>query len=246
MKEKLRQILRNDFFKKDPIQKLLLLIPVVIVAMVFIFYREADAYRAQGTLYTYIGEVKTDYPSGTKFQHTDEGTFLKKAGGQSIGSRPLYMGSDDKMLLPVPYAWVTMTVGNATMCRLESFSTVENGTTSIQLKDEGCVREGASGVLFDGEGTYIFLEPATLDWEDSFCEVPAMSFVTVQYGSSMNLHLYKNDSADVISIDGKEVKASFQNGGAINLGTNKLWLPNGTWLLLFTKPELLPRMNEMK
>ena len=243
---KLKQILRNDKLKKNPLQKLLFLIPIVIVVLVFIFYREAGAYRAQNELYTYIGEVKTTYAAGTKFQHTDEGTFLKNAKGQSISSRPLYNGSDDKIILPVPYAWITMAPGGASMCRLESFSTVEASNSSIQLKDENQSRDGVSGFLFDGEGTYIFLEPVTLDWEAESCEAPSMSFVTVQYGGSMNLHIYGKDSASLIPIDGKEVKASFQNGGSISLGTNKLWLPNGTWMLLFTEPELLPRMDEMK
>lgn len=246
MKEKLRQILRHDFLKKNPLQKILLLIPVVIVILVFMFYREAGAYRAQKELYTYIGEVKTTYVAGTKFQHTDEGTFLKKANGQSISSRPLYEESDDKLILPVPYTWVTMTVGNISMCRLETFSTVDVSTGPVNLKDENQSREGVNGFLYDGEGTYIFLEPVTLDWESDSREIPPMSFVTVQYGGSMNLHVYGENSASVISVDGKEVKASFQNGGMVDLGTNKLWLANGTWLLLFNKPELLPRMDEIK
>lgn len=246
MKQKLRQILKNDPLKKNPIQKLLLLIPIVIVVLVFIFYREAGAYRAQNELYTYIGEVKKTYTAGTKFQHTDEGTFLKNAKGESISSRPLYVGSDKQIILPVPYAWVTMAPGGASMCRLESFSTVSVSDSSIQLKDENQSRDGVSGFLFDGEGTYIFLEPVKLDWEEESCELPSMSFVTVQYGGSMNFHVYGTNSARLVSIDGKEVKASFQNGGSISLGTNKLWLPNGTWMLLFTEPELLPRMDEMK
>ena len=132
------------------------------------------------------------------------------------------------------------------MCRLESFSTVSVSDSSIQLKDENQSRDGVSGFLFDGEGTYIFLEPAEIDWEDDSIEVPAMSFAVVQYGQTLNLYVYGEDSARLISINEKEVKASFKNGGSVNLGTNKLWLPNGTWLLLFTKPELLPRINEMK
>lgn len=156
------------------------------------------------------------------------------------------MGSDDKMLLPVPYAWVQMNVENAAMYRLETFSTADISTGSVVLKDQKDVREGAGGFLFDGEGTYIFLEPAEIDWEDDSIEVPAMSFAVVQYGQTLNLHVYGEDSARLISINEKEVKASFKNGGSVNLGTNKLWLPNGTWLLLFTKPELLPRINEMK
>ena len=201
--------MRINYGGKIQLQKLLFLIPIVIIILVFIMYREAGAYRAEEKLYT-------------------------------------YMGSDDKMLLPVPYAWVQMNVENAAMYRLETFSTADISTGSVVLKDQKDVREGAGGFLFDGEGTYIFLEPAEIDWEDDSIEVPAMSFAVVQYGQTLNLHVYGEDSARLISINEKEVKASFKNGGSVNLGTNKLWLPNGTWLLLFTKPELLPRINEMK
>ena len=246
MKEKRNRKLRINYGGKIQLQKLLFLIPIVIIILVFIMYREAGAYRAEEKLYTYMGEVQTEYPEGTKFQRTDDATYLKNAGGQSISSRPLYMGSDDKMLLPVPYAWVQMNVGNAAMYRLETFSTADISTGSVVLKDQKDVREGAGGFLFDGEGTYIFLEPAEIDWEDDSIEVLAMSFAVVQYGQTLNLHVYGEDSARLISINEKEVKASFKNGGSVNLGTNKLWLPNGTWLLLFTKPELLPRINEMK
>ena len=106
MKEKRNRKLRINYGGKIQLQKLLFLIPIVIIILVFIMYREAGAYRAEEKLYTYMGEVQTEYPEGTKFQRTDDATYLKNAGGQSISSRPLYMGSDDKMLLPVPYAWV--------------------------------------------------------------------------------------------------------------------------------------------
>ena len=246
MKEKRSRKWRMNHRGENQLQKLLLLIPVVIIILVFMMYREAGAYRAPEELYTYIGEVKTVYPKGTKLQRTDDTTYLKNSGGQTISSRPLYMGSDDKMVLPMPYAWVRMNVGKASMCRLETFSTVDVSTGSIVLQDAKETSEGADGFLFDGENTFIFLESAVVDWEDDSINIPAMSFAVIQYGQTLNLHVYGEDSARLISINGKEVKASFQNGGSVSLGTNKLWLQNRNWLLMFPKPELLPRMDEIK
>ena len=246
LREKLRPIGQSKLFKKNIVQKFLIVIPVIIVVLVFTFYREADAYRAPEDLYTYIGEVKTDYPAGTKFQRTKEGTFLEKSGGQSISSRPLYMGSDDKIVLPAPYSWVTMNVGSAAMYRLESFSTVDISEGPIQLKDDKLTQKGVKGFLYDGKGTYIFLEPVNLEWGSESRRIPAMSFITIQYGGDMNLHVYGEDTASLISVGEEDVKAAFQDGGAVSLGTEKMWLPNGTWLLLLSEPELLPRMDEME
>ncbi len=243
----MKPTLKSKGRKVNLIRKLLILTPIVIVLLVFIFYRAADAFRASDELYTYIGETKTTYSAGTKFQHTEKGTFLKKANGESISSRPLYYENKSKLVIPMPYAWITMSAGGASMCRLETFSTVEvNQDGAVKLKDENQSRDEASGFLFDGENTYIFLEPVTLDWEDGSSEITTMSYVTVQYGGNMNLYVYGKESANLIPIGGKSVKATFKNGGSINLGTNKLWLPNGTWMLLFTEPELLPRMDEIK
>ena len=79
MKEKRNRKLRINYGGKIQLQKLLFLIPIVIIILVFIMYREAGAYRAEEKLYTYMGEVQTEYPEGTKFQRTDHITFLYPA-----------------------------------------------------------------------------------------------------------------------------------------------------------------------
>ena len=67
MKEKRNRKLRINYGGKIQLQKLLFLIPIVIIILVFIMYREAGAYRAEEKLYTYMGEVQTEYPEGTKY-----------------------------------------------------------------------------------------------------------------------------------------------------------------------------------
>lgn len=59
MKEKRNRKLRINYGGKIQLQKLLFLIPIVIIILVFIMYREAGAYRAEEKLYTYMGEVQT-------------------------------------------------------------------------------------------------------------------------------------------------------------------------------------------
>ena len=47
MKEKRNRKLRINYGGKIQLQKLLFLIPIVIIILVFIMYREAGAYRAE-------------------------------------------------------------------------------------------------------------------------------------------------------------------------------------------------------
>lgn len=222
---------------------LLILIPVIVIGAVLFLYREARTARVDGGLYTYFGEEKNEYQGKTTLSRSKDGITTMKNAQEStnLGSRPLYNGSDDEILLPVPYIWVDQE--KSSMYRLEAFSTVTLDNGRVILDDDGLTAEGAQGFLFDGNGTYIFLEPAVVTCGEESYRVDSLSFAVIQYGRDMNLYASKSGKAQVISLEGVEAFAELDRGGRLDLSTNKFYRANGSWMLLITEPEMVSRME---
>ncbi|MCC8059877.1 MAG: hypothetical protein LIO81_03410 [Clostridiales bacterium] len=224
----------------------IVLVPVVIVIMVTFVYKEAKTTRVDGGLYTYIGEVKREYEGASTLRLGEDGETTIKYGDvvSALDSRPLYQGDDNHILLPVKYIWANPEVSRVKMFRLETFSTVTREGASITLTDGELEKQNASGFLYDGRDTYIFLEQMTIQYGEESVDVPPLSFAVVDYDSVMNLYVRDSKEARIVDISGKEVNAVFSGGASIAMDTDRLRLSSGAKLLLIADPSLLNRMEE--
>lgn len=212
------------------------------ILLVLFFFKKTESTRINGGLYTYFGEVKLEYTGNSTLERTDEGTTIKNGGEKKqLDSRPLYREGADEAVLATAYVWLQP--DGPKMCRVEAFSELTYENNGVTIRDGSLSAAGARGFLYDGEDTYIFLEPATVTAGDETIRVPAMSFAVVRYGETMNLYLKGESASRVIQLNGAETTASFEGGASVNLGTDTVYLANGSWMLLITRPELLDRMK---
>lgn len=219
------------------------LVPAVILILVLYFYKETKTARVDGGLYTYFGEVKDVYDGGSTLRQDDQGTTTIKNDGKTVGlnSRPLYENDDNHVLLPYQYVWVDQK--QMKMARVEAFTTIvcENGT--VTLTDGDIVLENPGGFLFDGIDTYLFLEPVQICYGDETIDTPELSFAVVKYDESLNIYQNGSGEAHLVSVQGLDVTAKL-DGASVNLGTDTLSMPNGTWMLLITRPSVLNRIQQ--
>lgn len=116
--------------------------------------------------------------------------------------------------------------------RIDYFGKILNEASGITLMRGKGYATGADGFLYDGEDTYIFLEDVTLSINGESLDIPKCTVVQVSYGNSINI--YGTDIEPYYDYLGEEdVMAVFESGERLNLSTDKLFMAQGVWRLLF-------------
>lgn len=170
------------------------------------------------------------YSMGSKIFY-DEELVLKRDGDttyfefddsvESDGTPLVYEGSH-KYLLPVNMAYINPNAEMGTK-RVNYFSTVswnseEKKATVAHNDREVDVTEG---FMYDGNGTFIFIEETDLVIGSMKYHMSPMSYVRVYYKDSVEILNLLEDEYQYIELTGnKDVTGVCQNGYSINLGTN--------------------------
>ena len=120
---------------------------------------------------------------------------------------PAYFDMLPKMVLLEDLAYYKPSYGYASEYKLSRFTELEideNGFVSISLNNQKNTE--TTGFLHDGENTYVFLEPMTLEFGTHHKSLPAFSYVRVAKGSFVEYYDYDTKEITFESFDG-EVKA---------------------------------------
>lgn len=229
--------------KAAPVSILLMAAVVVLIFLVIRFQRGVDSTTIRGGAYNYFGDTKVEYNGNVKLQYKDGAVTAKTADGKEIlDSTPLYDGEGNG-LLPRDYIWYDLTTGK--IRRISHFAVFEMDGDMVTIKDGNKTAEDAKGFLFDGQDTYIFLESVVIVAGDEKVTVPALSYAVSRYGNSLQFYNYKKDGGDstVLWCGEEDQTASFMDGTVVNLGTDTMYLKNGTWQLLMGDPQVLDTMD---
>ncbi|MDY3814440.1 MAG: hypothetical protein SOZ61_09270 [Candidatus Copromonas sp.] len=229
--------------KSAPVTIVLMAAAVVLIFLVIHFQRKVDSTTIKGGAYNYFGDTKVEYNGSVKLQYKD-GTVTAKTekGKEILDSTPLYDG-DGNGLLPRDYIWYDLETGK--IKRISHFASFETADGVTTIKDGNKTAEQARGFLFDGTDTYVFLESVILSAGDEKKTVPALSYAVARYGNSLQFYEYKKDGGEstVLWCGEEEQKASFTDGTVVDLGTDTMYLKNGTWQLLMGDPQVLDTMD---
>ncbi len=232
----------RPFNKRDLILTAgIMVVAVLVIILTLQFRRNVDTVVMDNGAYQYFGEQKLSYTGKTKIHYEDGKAVLTDSTGEhTIDSKPLY--ADDKdLVLPVTYAWYDISSGK--IYRLEHFSKVVIEENQVVLKDGNKKRTGARGFVYDGQNTYLFLEQVEITVGDHRVNLPPMSYVVSQYGSSLQYYAAGTGKSVVIQTADADQLAKFTNGDTLNLGTDTLNKANGSWQLLVADPGIMDRMD---
>lgn len=209
---------------------------VVIGALVAL--RGRDSCQLEGAVSVSINGMVFRWPEGALLLHGDSGTRLRDAEGEhDLDSYPLILEDSGEVLLQRSMIWTQ--TGQDRIQRLDYFGRVRReGDQTILSRGQAQV-EGADGFLYDGEDTYIFLEPVELVWNgERSMELEPLT--VVQVGYRQYIHIYGPGMEPVFEdLTQEEVSARFAGGNRANLATDLYFMPNGAWRLLFMSMELL-------
>lgn len=219
---------------------LVMAVAAAVIVLVLLFQRNVDSLTIQGGAFNYFGERRMEYTGDCRLQYTeDRVTLTDDAGEHVLDNTPLYTAEGD-VIVPRSYIWNDISDGFVR--RLEHFGRLEKENGAIYMRDGDRERENPRGFLHDGVDTYIFLESVEIKSGDQTAVLPALSYAVSRYGNT--LQLYSSGSGEsVVWYTEEDQTASFGNGDVLNMGTDTLYLANGTWRLLIVNPGLLERMD---
>lgn len=214
-------------------QSLIIILVILLVAGAVIFYFTQDAaYVMSEDGFQISAGEKIPYEKGTKFIFKNEGTSYKGAEANAcLTSSPLYFKKDTKDIL-LPEDQIYVAGRTATYRKAEAFSTfsVKDGLTYNDSVIEG-------GFLFNGTGTYTFLESMVLTCNGEEIQVGPLSSITLgQDAYYLYNTLTKEIKLDHIHVDKMEAK---NTDYTIDLMNDIFYTSSGDKVLIYATTDQL-------
>lgn len=245
LREKIGGVKEVERRRKHRLRKILMImIPadlvVVVALLVLQFARIAGGYTVEGTAYRYYAGNKAQMADGTHLSLQADGTtWMDGAGVEgSLTSLPIYY--EDRQTVVIPSSMVYYESGSSLAQRAECFTELnylENG--AVTAVHGGKETSLSRGFLFDGEDTYIFLEPVTLSFDGYEIDLGIMSYVIADYRNNMMIYNRSDGSMSMEVPDGPATAAAESGNYVLSLYNDSLTLHDGSKVLLFTRPDLL-------
>lgn len=211
---------------------------LVIIIGAVAALRGRDSFQVEEPASISVNGVTFRWPAGVRLLHRGDHTYLKGSEGeQDMEDFPLVLEESGSLRLQKSMIW-TQTREDK-IRRLDYFSGISFGEEGTVLSGRQSRVEGADGFLYDGEDTYVFLEPVELVWNrDQRMELEPLT--VVQVGYRQYVHIYGPGMEPVFEdLTEEEVSACFGGGNRVNLATDLYYMPNGTWRLLLMSMEVL-------
>ncbi len=231
--------------KKQRLRNILIvIIPadiVVLAAMLILqFAQFAGSYTVEGEAYRYYAGQRVQLADGTRLSQNSEGD-TQMATGDSVGemtSLPVYY--EDRQTVVLPKAMIYYAAGSVTAVRAECF-------TELDYLDNGAVTAVSGGkevslsrgFMYDGEDTYLFLEPMTLMFNGYKMELGAMSYVIADYQNNVMVYNRGDGSMAMETLSSGITAAAATGDYTVSLLEDSMTLYDNTKVLLFSRPDLL-------
>lgn len=220
---------------------LLIALCLLAVYPCYHFMNRKESYTLGRDMYQMVNGKKVVYAEGETLVTDDDGNVTRKGSRNNLGAYPLYAETGERILLPDMYE-VIFPKEKERLVRANYFSEIYQKDNVYFVEYDGHEAVLRDGFLFDGENTYIFLEPVTLSYQNTQVNLSPMSYVTVAYGQDMMYYDKESDMSQTV-ISAGEVTASLESGVDVRLDTDTL-ITGDEQQLLYGSPENLELLKE--
>lgn len=202
------------------------------------YFQSTQTVTIDGGCYQYAFGMKDVYEGSSRLNHEDDRTEIRNQDKvRTLSSSPVYYENDDRFLLPSTMSYIRP-VTDVFDYRLDYFTEIFRLDGSVYIDSAEYKGPAGQSFLYDGEDTYVFLEPVTLTWRDETQYLDAFSYVKAVYGESLEIYVHETDTFRTESIGtGTEVQAEAE-GYSVDLGLDIL-TRGKKQQLLFADPEQL-------
>lgn len=168
--------------------------------------------------FRYCMGSRMEYSEDLELVYTDTGTVISDADEVVSDGTPIVYEGQQKMVIPVSMGYMRpFEEGGLNRVNYFSTLTMENGIARIER--DGIVSEARGGFLYDGDGTYIFLENIEITVGNSSYRLKPLSYVKVFYRDSAEIYDASTGTYEYIALADTDAIAQAPAGYSLNLGT---------------------------
>ncbi len=210
----------------------------LILLVVLVWYSSTQKNLNPGVeTYSYVMGVKVEYSPNMKLVHTDDGTLIDDNGQMISDGTPLANYLDASLILPNSMG-LMRPFHEDSLKRVNYFATLKKSGDMIEITQNDFTTEVGEGFLYDGKGTYIFLEDMTLTIGTGKYQANALTYARVFYRDTIEIYDITTDDYQYIDITNADTTALSANGYSINLGTGVMTIGD-TQRILFSDIEAM-------
>lgn len=210
----------------------------LILLVVIVWYSSTQKKMQPGVdTFRYIMGVKVEYSPDMKLVYTDKGTIIEDKESVYSDGTPIVNEEEAQLILPVSMG-LMRPFNEDSLKRVNYFATLNKVGNTVEINQNGFVTTVEEGFLYDGKGTYIFLEDMTLTIGTSNYYANAMSYVRVFYKDTIEIYDLTTKDYQYIDISSADTMALSADGYKINLGTGVITIGD-TDRILFSDIEAM-------
>ncbi|MBO4375873.1 MAG: hypothetical protein IKY04_03485 [Lachnospiraceae bacterium] len=200
---------------------------LVLSLFVFWYVDGLSSFKPQSELHQFYQGAELSFSEDAVFRQTG-GDIT--AQGMPVMETPLLYRGETKITLPCNMLLMVPSEGTKVK-RINYFTTVTENAGRATFAAAGKTAQSFGGFLYDGGDLYIFLEPFKLYIGNTSVELPALSYVKVNYGCDVEYHNSETDEDVLMGINDVAVTAQGQSGFVLNLGLDVIYTDIGEALL---------------
>lgn len=190
-----------------------------------------DSMELAEPFYTSVNGMRMEWESG-RLVRDDGVTYIRQGRQrQSFEEYPLIKADESEIILQRSCSLYRTT--DDMFYRVDYFTRAERGENGVILRRRGKELEVAEGFLYDNEDTYLFLENAELSYGEESLAIGPMTVVQVSYMGHIQIFGPGLTPQFSYLTNEEPVTAQFEGGKKVNLTTDRFYMQNGTWRLLF-------------
>lgn len=214
---------------------------IVVVFCAVAALRHRDSLKPGAVSYFYVNGIKTAWSEHMKLTRKD-GVTLINDGGQIADFQdfPLVLEGEDAIILQRSSSYNR--IADERIFRLDYFTKIIRGEDGITVSYKNKKVKTDGGFIYDNKDTYIFLEPVVLTWGENSIEVEPMTIIQVTYMDYLEIY-GPGVEARAEAVLSDDVTVEFSDGKKANLSTDRYYMQNGVWRLLFLPLEGLREME---
>lgn len=213
-------------------------IGALMAAVPYIFMNQIDSLTIHQDLFQYTAEGKTTYTGLNKITKSEKGCVLENREKlYELTSTPLYFTNENKIIVPNVISIIQPEL--SLINRVSNMSRIYEKDGKFYVENEKATVKVTDFFLYDGRDTYLFFEPVTISWDESFIELKPFSYITVKYNQYMEVFNRETEDFSTIETGTCKVTTKMKCGAIINLSSDIISRENGQEQMLFLQPNLL-------
>lgn len=230
----------NSFIKQNR-QWFILGGAVVLTVIMFLVViwntSENKTMKADGETYRYLMGVKLEYSEDMQLVRDDTGTVIEDSDKVSSDGAPIIYKEEKRLILPVSMGFMRPFNENS-LKRVNYFATITKKGDVIEINNNGNIVETNEGFMYDGNGTYLFMEDVVVEIGNVSYELKALSYVKEVYGQCVEIYDVTTEFYKYINLVETDAIVTSSNGYSVNLGTGVMTIGE-TQRILFSDIEAM-------